>query len=236
MKPFCYNIGYVICDEAGKILVKKDFVVEQIWHNLPLFSTAYYAEKRPIYVQAMKSRKTIMQKFGYITQEMKRDFKNFEVSYAYAYNSNFDEKVFNFNCDWFKCINPFDNIPILDIRGNVHSFLINDSYKQFCEDNELFTDSGCYSSTAEAVYKYITKNLEFIEDHTALSDSLIEKEILFYTLNNGAELGTSYKTKMSLGSPDIEKTLHIKTVEQTDYYFDYQKIRINKDKTEIILK
>ena len=46
-KPFTYNIGYIILNEGGSVLVKKDFVVEQIWHNLPLFSTAYYSEKRP---------------------------------------------------------------------------------------------------------------------------------------------------------------------------------------------
>ena len=62
-KPFCYNIGYVIANE-NEILVKKSFVVEQIWHNLPLFNTAYYAEKRPLYVSAMKARKTVLDKFG----------------------------------------------------------------------------------------------------------------------------------------------------------------------------
>ena len=33
-----------------------------------------------------------------------------------------------------------------------------------------------------------------------------------------------------------EKTLHIRTAEQVDYYFDYTKIRINKNKTEITLR
>ena len=77
-KPFCYNIGYVIMNDSGMKLVKKDFVVEQIWHNLPLFSTAYYAEKRPIYVKAMKARKTVMDKFGYICREMIRDFEKYD--------------------------------------------------------------------------------------------------------------------------------------------------------------
>ena len=65
-KPFCYNIGYSIRTSENQILVEKDFVVEQIWHNLPLFSTAYYAEKRPIYVNRMRARAVKMEKFGYI--------------------------------------------------------------------------------------------------------------------------------------------------------------------------
>ena len=235
-KPFTYNIGYIILNEGGSVLVKKDFVVEQIWHNLPLFSTAYYSEKRPIYISAMKSRKTIMKKFGYICQEMIRDFKKYEVVCAYAYNSSFDEKVFDFNCDWFKCANPFDDIPIYDIRGNVHQFLFDDKYRAFCEKYDFYTDSGCYSSTAETVFRYITGLVDWNEEHTALSDSEIEATILEATLDCGAELNRGYTAKRSLGTPNVEKTLHIQTAEQTDYYFTYESIRINKDKTEIKLK
>jgi len=234
-KPFCYNIGYTIINENGENLLSKDFVVEQTWHNLPLFSTAYYAEKRPLYVASMKARKTIMKKFGYICQEMVRDFKKYEIVCAYAYNSSFDEKVFDFNCDWFKCINPFDNIPVYDIRGNVHNFLLDENFFQFCEDCEEFTDSGNYSTTAETLYRYLTDDMEWTEDHTALSDSLIEAEILFATICAGAHFNTSYPTKRSI-ERKIEKILHIQTAEQIDYYFNYEKIRINKDKTEIKLK
>lgn len=234
-KPFCYNIGYTIINENGENLLSKDFVVEQTWHNLPLFSTAYYAEKRPIYVASMKARKTIMKKFGYICQEMVRDFKKYEIVCAYAYNSSFDEKVFDFNCDWFKCMNPFDNIPVYDIRGNVHNFLIGKEFFDFCEAYDEFTDSGNYSTTAETLYRYLTDDTEWSEDHTALSDSLIEAEILFATICAGAHFNTSYPTKRSI-ERRTEKTLHIQTAEQVDYYFNYEKIRINKDKTEIKLK
>ena len=112
-KPFCYNVGYVIADTDTKEIVEtKDFVAEQIWHNLALFSTAYYAEKRQLYVKDMRSRKTRMMKFGRICQEMIRDIKKYNIQMAFAYNSDFDERVFDFNCDWFKCINPFDTVEI----------------------------------------------------------------------------------------------------------------------------
>ena len=40
-KPYCYNVGYLILDtESRACLVKREFVIEQIWHNLPLFNTA----------------------------------------------------------------------------------------------------------------------------------------------------------------------------------------------------
>lgn len=236
-KPFCYNIGYVIIDtDDWRTLVKRSFVVEQIWHNLPLFSTAYYAEKRAIYVKEMRAKKTIMSKFGYICRQMSKDFKQYEVEKAFAYNSSFDERVFDFNCDWYKCINPFDNIPISDIRGFAHHFLINKQYKEFCEENNYFTETGNYSTTAEVVYRFVTRQKDFIEAHTALEDSIIESEILEdCCLVFGADINKDYKAKRSI-EREIEKELHIRTTKQTDYYFSYEKIKINKERTEIILK
>ena len=235
-KPFCYNIGYQIVDtETGETLVARDFVVEQVWHNLPLFSSAYYADKRPIYVNRMRSRAVIMDKFGYICRQMIRDIKQYEVAHAYVYNSPFDEKVFNFNCDWYKCSNPFDTVQIHDIRGYAHQFIVDEKYIAYCEEHNLFTESGNYSSTAEAVYRYISGKDDFDEEHTALSDSVIETEILFYAMRAGADISIDEKVYRSI-ERKIEKTLHIRTAEQTDYYFNYEKIRINREKTEITLR
>lgn len=235
-RPFCYNIGYIIVNgDNWETLCSRSFVVEQIWHNLPLFSSAYYADKRPLYISAMRARSCIMDKFGYICQQMIRDFKAFEVVKAFAFNSAFDEKVFNFNCDWYKCNNPFDNIPVSDIRGFVHHFLIDDSYKQFCEEHKYFSETGNYSTNAETVYRFISNNTDFIEAHTALHDAEIEAEILLHCVDSGANLMEDYKAFRTIERP-IEKTLHVRTAEQIDYYFEYSKIRINKDKTEIVLR
>lgn len=235
-KPFCYNIGYVIVNiEDFSIVLRRSYVVEQIWHNLPLFSSAYYADKRELYVSAMRARASKLDKYGYICQQMIRDFREYEIEYAFAYNSSFDEKVFNFNCDWYKCANPFDNVNIRDIRGFVHEFIIDNEYKEECEKHGYFTETGNYSTTAETVYRILFGNYDFIEAHTALRDAEIESEILSFCLNRGANLTRDYKAKRSIERVQ-EKTLHIQTAEQTDYYFDYEKIKINKEKTEIILK
>lgn len=235
-KPFCYNIGYVILNvETEEKLAVRDYVVEQVWHNLPLFSSAYYADKRPIYVNRMRSRAVIMDKFGYICRQMIRDIKQYEVAHAYAYNSPFDEKVFNFNCDWYKCSNPFDTVQVHDIRGYAHQFIVNDEYIAYCEEHNLFTESGNYSSTAEAVYRYISGKDDFDEEHTALSDSIIETEILLAAMYKGANITIDEKVYRSI-ERKVEKTLHIRTTEQTDYYFNYEKIRINREKTEITLR
>ena len=87
-KPFCYDYSWIVMDkETGKIVDFKAFVVEQAWHNLPLFESAYYKEKREKYVQMMRRHDAIMDKFGYIMGKLKRDIYNFNVTEVYAYNS-----------------------------------------------------------------------------------------------------------------------------------------------------
>ncbi len=237
-KPFCYNIGYVIYNtDTDKMLAQKDFVVEQIWHNVPLFSTAYYANKRPIYVSRMKARKTKMNKFGYICKEMIRDLNTFNVEYAYAYNAPFDEKVFEYNCDYFKCNNPFDTVPILDIRGNVHnSIAFNQVYKNFCEQYNRFTEKGNYSTTAESVYQYITGVIDFEEEHTALADSVIELEILVSTVGRyGLEYGKEYKTYSSIPRT-TEKVLTVTDTDGFKHEFAYNRKTVRNNGDNIILK
>lgn len=235
-KPFCYNIGYVIAEEASsKVLVKREYVVEQVWHNTMLFSTAYYAEKRPLYVSAMRRHTVEMTKFGYICQQMIRDFKAYNVERAFAYNSAFDEKVFAFNCDWFKCNNPFDNVPISDIRGFAHHFLITDNFKAFCEENGEFTDSGNYSTTAETMFRYLTGDTEFNEAHTALDDSLIEMEILTICLEAGADINGDYQAFKSIPR-EVEKPFTVKKNGIIVYSDTVKSICFKKSSGTVILK
>lgn len=235
-KPFCYNVGYVIYDtEAGTILVRREYVIEQIWHNVSLFATAYYTEKRPLYVRRMKGRTIELEKFGFICQQMIRDIKNFSVVCAYAYNGEFDENVFNFNCDWFKCINPFENIPIYDIRGNVHhEIAFSEDFQDWCEEHEAFTEAGNYSTTAETLYRYVSEDTDFKEEHTALADTLIELEILTFAIEYGkCKWGESYtacKTIPRKVLKNLTITLDGKEILSTDY-----QTRINR-KDKIILK
>lgn len=221
-KPFCYNIGYVVYDtDKRDILVKRDFVVEQVWHNPMLFTTAYYADKRDLYVSRMKGKTAHLEKFGYITQRMYHDIREYDVHHAFAYNSPFDVGVFAFNCDWFKCINPLDTVAVHDIRGQVHNKIaFTTEYQQYCDTHNLYTESGNYSSTAEAVYRYITENNEFNEEHTALADSLIELDILRYCVINGCEWETDYTVYRTIPR-NTEKDFIVIDAEGTTHTFKY---------------
>ena len=221
-KPFCYNIGYVVLDtESRDIVLRREFVVEQVWHNSMLFTTAYYADKREIYVSRMKARKVRMEKFGYITQQMYRDIVEFEISHAYAYNSGFDERVFAYNCEWFKCINPFDNVAIHDIRGYVHRKIAwSEDFQNFCDEHKEYTESGNYSTTAETLFRYLMNDTEWCEEHTALADSEIECAILCECVDRGCEWNEDYKVYRSICKNEV-KQFEVIDSEGKSYIFDY---------------
>ena len=237
-KPFCYNVGYVIYDtDTDQVVLKREFVIEQVWHNPMLFTTAYYSNKREIYVNRMRGRKCVMEKYGYICQEMIRDFKAYNVELAFAYNSPFDVKVFEWNCEWFKCNNPFDNIEIKDIMCFTHTFIaFRKEYQDFCDLHSLFTESGNYSTSAESMFKYIANEIDFVEEHTALADSLIELAVLRTCLTEyGADITATYKRYSSIPRK-IPKELKVIDTDGKEHAFIYVKKRCYQDGNKIVLK
>mgnify|MGYP003334756215 FL=1 len=54
--------------------------------------------------------------------------------------------------------------------------------------NAKFTKSGNIITNAETVYNYVNDTEDFVEEHTALSDAIIESEILARVFANGCSL------------------------------------------------
>lgn len=225
-KKYCYNIGYIIYDTDGKqVLAKEEFVVEQVWHNRPLFDTAYYADKRPLYVAAMRGKKATLAKYGHIQRKMSADIKHYNVQGIYAFNSAFDDEVLEFNANIYGCHNSIDSVPVYDIRGYAVEHLMTDGYKQFCNANEkkkFITPADGYKTTAESFYCYLTNNPSFAEEHTALADCEIELEILKECIECGATWQTEYKVARSYPR-NIPKVMQLKDTDGTTYEFNYKR-------------
>lgn len=237
-KPFCYDISWCVADtERKEIIDFKACVVEQVWHNLPLFESAYYKEKRTKYVDMMRRHDAIMDKWGYIMQKLARDIHKYGVTAVYAYNSDFDDKVIAYNCDWFKCNNPLENVPIYDIWGYASEYITcKPAYKAFCETHERFTDTGNYKGSAEVVYQFITDTPDFIEEHMGLFDAEIETAILFHCIEQGASIDTSYRVVKILPRL-IRHPFTIKVngevVLTGEYYKKYARSDVYNFKTEL---
>lgn len=193
-KPFCYDCSWVILDtDSREIIDFRANVVEQIWHNLALFESAYYKEKRQKYIEMMRKHEATMDKWGYIMRKLSQDIRNYKIEAVYAYNSDFDDRTIAYNCEWFKCNNPLESTPIYDIWGYASEFIIStQAYKDFCETHSRFTDTGNYKGSAEVVYQFLTSNPDFIEEHMGLFDSEIESAILCACIDRGGLWSTAY--------------------------------------------
>ncbi len=180
-KQFAYDLGYVIADkDSGEIIKRKSYVISQVWNNKPLMATSYYASKTPLYEERLKSGYSKKASWGNVCRWLANDLRKYNITEIYAYNSRFDSGVFNFMCNWFKVENPLGCLEIKDIMGYIKPITDTDEYKDFCVSNGYMTKHKTPrpQKKAETLYRFMTNNIEFVEEHTGLEDSLIELEIL----------------------------------------------------------
>ena len=207
------NVGYAILDidiqhGDGKILVERDYLVRNLVDNKVYCLNDEFvgAEKLAMFEKGIADGKSIKRNLKQIYQTLLNDIKKHSVLFGYAYNCKFD-------LDKFKTqvpdgmINPLDSIPVFDIWDYAIDRICNtEDYKCWATENTIFTESGGYISTSvESVCKYLYKDLEFKEDHTALSDVAHETYILLECIRRGADITRGLKTNHFIAN-DVERT------------------------------
>ena len=92
---------------------------------------------------------------------------------------------------------------LLDLQMAKNTIVKEEGYKNFCIEHGFVTKKGNLRYTAEIIYRFITGNTEFIEEHTGLADALIEKEIFYWVCRKKAAIlkyftGTNFRISLSL--------------------------------------
>lgn len=178
-----YDLGYVVVNgENGHIIQSCSFINSDVFFNLPLMNTAYYAKKRPQYIEGMNVDWNVANTLT-IYRTLKDDIKKYNVRDLWAYNARYDMMIMNstirqmsngfqsyfvpFKCRW------------RDIWDYAGSTICNThKYVKWCFDNGLVTPKGNPSTSADTVGKYLRENMDYQECHTALSDAIDELKIL----------------------------------------------------------
>ena len=181
-----YDVGYAIVDKRGKVYRERSFINADIFLNEKLLmNSSYYANKIPQYWEDIKSGKRVLTSFYDIRKTLLEDIAEFEVEEVYAYNMRFDYLSLNNTERWltksqYRYFLTKDLV-ICDIMKMARDVIAKmPTYKRFCEEHGYMTKNNQVQLKAETVYKFITKDLDFIESHTGLEDVMIEKEILAY--------------------------------------------------------
>lgn len=247
-KPLIYDLGWQVIDRKGNIYCRRSYLVSEIFSVPTVFNTAYYASKRPIYLDKLAKGEIILTDWKTATAKLEEDLQKVEA--VGAYNSMFDYKKaipftekyikalysryyyqweekqvehckYILSTPYYKSDDEF-NPEIFEFRGKQYALfdlwglscrhlLNNDEYKQTCINNEWKTASGKFFKTsAETTFRFLTKNNDFIESHTAIEDTIIESQILTEIIKrtkNKFEMGIIYFPFRELGTvKDFENT------------------------------
>lgn len=90
MKPLIYDLGWKIIDEKGRVYCRKSYLIAEIFSVPQIFNTAYYASKRPLYIEKLHRNEIALVSWKVASQELVEDLQ--EVASTGAYNSMFDYK------------------------------------------------------------------------------------------------------------------------------------------------
>jgi hypothetical protein len=180
--PMMYDLGGAIHDRHGNVEETFSFVIYDVFcADRALFDTAYYAEKRPIYeAQIASGQRKIVSIFTarrYVADLCRK----YNVKAIIAHNARFDYRATNCTLRYVtksksRYFLPY-GIPVWDTLKMAQDTICKQkTYIEWCQMNGYIV-RGRVRATAEVLYKYISGNNDFVEDHTGLEDVLIEKEI-----------------------------------------------------------
>lgn len=183
--PLVYDLGWVVATQDGAIIKERSYVIKEIYDNGAIFETAYYKNKRPVYEMRLKSGYCKKVSFAWAMWQLMRDMKKYGIE-KFAYNSSFDNKALKSTMQALEksAHNPIEN-GINDIMDYIKVITATNDYKQFCEQYGFMTahKRPRPQKKAETLFRYLTNNPYYVEEHTALEDSKIELQILMTALS-----------------------------------------------------
>lgn len=181
-----YDVGWVVTDRQGRVYEQRSFVNADIFlDEKDLMKSAYYANKIPEYWKDIKAGIRTLTSFYNICMALKEDVKNYEVEQIFAHNMRFDYGALNNTERWltkskFRYFFPY-GLEICDtLKLSRQLIAPMPTYKNFCTENGYMTKNNQVRLTAEILYRFISGDNEFKEEHKGLDDVMIEKEILAY--------------------------------------------------------
>ena len=185
--PLVYDFGFSVIDENGKSYASYSFVNADIFCDDELMANAYFAEKIPQYWEDIKGGNRILKSFRSIERTFRRVCREWEIDTFVAHNARFDYLALQTTKRYIttskeRFFFPYGSkfVDTLKLSRNVLGQ--NETYRNFCVSNNYVTKFGQNRYTAEVIYRFLTNNNDFEEEHTGLADCMIEKEIFRYCL------------------------------------------------------
>lgn len=177
-----YDLGYVIV-ENGSIVARRNYAIADTFKREGVMASAYYAKKLPMYYAMMERGELPMISLKDARRLFAADCKEYNVKTIWAWNCRFDYETLNATIDeasngFVSYFMPF-GIKVRDIATLAgETICATKKYVKWCRATGNVTAKGNPKTTAEAVYRYVTGDVDFQESHTALDDSIVEQIVL----------------------------------------------------------
>lgn len=191
--PIVYDVGYHIFTLKDGVLCERSFLNLDVFDDEELMASAYFQEKIPQYVLDLVNGKRIGKKWFEIKRQLANDCKKFKVEIICAHNALFDNRALNTTQRYettskFRYFLPYGLEWWDTLRMAREVLKNNESFGEFCYQNDYLTKRGQRRYTAEIIYRWLTGDNDFEESHTGLEDVKIETEILKYCLSVNPEI------------------------------------------------
>lgn len=187
--PLFYDVGWQIIDSHGRKYKERSFVNRDVFVNeRELMKTAYYVNKIPKYVEEIRNGSRTMASLFEIKRALRLDTQEFDCKFICAHNARFDYKALNgtirlLTSSKYRYFVPYGLEWWDTMKMAQDTICKQPTYIKFCEENGYTMKNGKPRKTAEILYRYITMNNDFAENHTGLEDVDIERQILAYCVN-----------------------------------------------------
>lgn len=89
-KPLVYDVGWTITDREGNVVKTAQFLIAETFSVPSIFNTAYYAEKRPIYIEMLNRGEITIKPWHEVMKIFMEDATS--VDAVGAFNAMFDFK------------------------------------------------------------------------------------------------------------------------------------------------
>jgi len=175
-----YDIGWQIVDRYGNVYDSQNYLVREIVTNPKLMMGAYFAKKIfSFYIETIERGEIEILTWAECSDRMRESFNSANV--LTAYNLPFDMGAVKATKKLLGCKTAiFSKAPdLLDLWYFACKDLFPSRlYWDVAEQHGWRSEAGNYRTTAECAYRFITGQFEFVEQHTALDDAVIETDIL----------------------------------------------------------
>lgn len=181
--PIVYDIGGCIHTKDGEVMETFSFVIYEVFCGMKdLMQSAYYAEKIPKYKEEIAKGERKIVRYSTAKKYIRQLCEKYNVKAIVAHNMRFDYRSTTRTQRYltkskYRYFLPY-GVELWDTLKMANDTICKQkTYKEWAKANGYVTKNGRVQATAEVLYKYISGDNNFQEEHTGLADVLIEKEI-----------------------------------------------------------